>query len=207
MIASRHSVKLRPLATVAAVAMLASCSGGGGQWHATNVSGSVPDLSLSLTRAGDGKAVDAGDYRGKVVALYFGYTYCPDVCPMTLSNMAQAVRTLGPAAKDVRVLFVTVDPNRDTPAVLSQYVKAFGPDFEGLYGTADQLARVAKRYRVAYSVTPSPDPAKYEVTHSSALYVFDKQGNARLLVSSLSSDKPDIKGTTADLKRLVGEKD
>lgn len=171
-------------------------------WHATNVSGAVPALDLAMTRANDGKAVDAGDYRGKVTLLYFGYTFCPDVCPLTLSNLGQVLRGLGPAAANVRVLFVTVDPNRDTPAVLRQYVSAFGPDFDGLRGTPDQLAALARRYRVAYSVDPH-GPDGYEVTHSSGVYVFDRVGKARLLVSALSTPQPDIAGTTDDLRALL----
>jgi protein SCO1/2 len=137
--------------------------------------------------------------------LYFGYTFCPDVCPLTMQNVAAALAKTGNAAKDIRFLFVTVDPNRDTIPVLKSYVGLFGPDFVGLRGDADQLELLAKRFRIAYSVTPSTDPAKYEVTHSSAIYVFDRQGNARLLVPSMASQKPDIDGLAADLVRLTKE--
>lgn len=189
-----------------AAALLAGCSGGGG-WHNPVVAGAAPDLKLQLTRAADGHPVQADQFAGKVTLLYFGYTYCPDICPMTLSNLARSLRALGPAADHVRVLFVTVDPDRDTPKVLAQYVKAFGPQFVGLSGTPDEIATIAKRYRVAYSVKPDPDPDRYVVTHSSSVYVFDRQGHARLLLADLSSDKPDVEGTTADLKRLLAEKD
>ena len=153
-----------------------------------------------------GKQVTEADFRGKYMLIFFGYTYCPDICPITLSNMGRALQRMGDAAKNVRVLFVTVDPRRDTPAEVEKYVKAFGPQFVGLVGNDDQIARIAKRYRVAYSVKPDNDPAKYEVTHSSALYIFDRDGEARLLENSLSTDQPDIAGVTADLKRLVAEK-
>jgi len=172
-------------------------------WHATDVSGALPALSLSITRVRDGKTVDEADYRGKVTLLYFGYTYCPDVCPLTLSNVAQVLKRLGPSASDVRVLFVTVDPNRDTPAVLNQYTAAFGPDVDGLRGDPDQLASLARRYRVAYSVVPHDAAGAYEVTHSSGIYAFDRAGKARLLISSLSSGKPDIDGTASDLRALL----
>lgn len=172
-------------------------------WHSTDVSGALPALRFSMTRARDDKAVDEADYRGKVTLLYFGYTYCPDVCPLTLSNVAQVLRKIGPPAHGVRVLFVTVDPARDTRAVLNQYAAAFGANVDGLRGDPDQLASLARRYRVAYSVTPHGAGGNYEVMHSSGIYVFDRLGKARLLISSLSSDKPDIDGTAADLRALL----
>jgi len=174
-------------------------------WHETDITGALPDLQFTMMRAKDRKAVTAADYRGKVTLLYFGYTFCPDVCPTTMANVARILEKLGNHAKEVRVLFVTVDPNRDTLKVLNQYANAFAPQVDGLRGTPDQLAALARRYRIAYSVTPSPDPAKYEVTHSSAIYVFDKKGTVRLLISSLGTAKPDIKGATADIRRLLDE--
>jgi protein SCO1/2 len=185
-----------------ALALLAGC-GDGGKWHAIDVSGSLPALSFVMTRAVDGKPVTQAEYRGKVVLLYFGYTNCPDVCPATLSNAHDVLTRLGPEARDVRVLFVTVDPNRDTPPLLAAYVKNFGAEIVGLRGTPDELAALARRYRFVYSVTPATEDHPYEVTHSSAIYVFDGAGAARLIVASLASTTPDIAGTTADLKRLV----
>lgn len=172
-------------------------------WHSTDVSGALPALRLSMVRAKDGKVVDESDYRGKVTLLYFGYTYCPDVCPLTLSNVAHVLKLLGPSASGVRVLFVTVDPGRDTPAILNQYTAAFGPDVDGLRGDPDQLASLARRYRVAYSVAPHGAGGTYEVTHSSGIYAFDRNGKARLLISSLSSGNPDIAGTASDLRALL----
>ncbi len=159
-----------------------------------------------MTRASDGKPVTETDYRGQVVMLYFGYTFCPDVCPTTLSNVSRILDRLGSRAPQVRVLFVTVDPNRDTLPVLAAYVKNFAPQIEGLRGAPDQLAALARRYRVVYSVTPETKGQPYEVTHSSAIYVFDKSGAARLLVSPLTISNVDIAGVTADLKRLIEEK-
>lgn len=173
-------------------------------WNATNLTGSaLPDLKLSMTRADDNKQVTADDYKGKVVLLYFGYTFCPDVCPLTLANIAQILQKLGKSADDVRVLFVTVDPNRDTLPVLQQYTTAFAPQIDGLRGTPDQLTALAKRYRVAYTVKPSKNPADYVVTHSSAVYVFDGKGDIRLLFSSLSRNDPKIDQHVADLKKLI----
>jgi protein SCO1/2 len=174
-------------------------------WHNDDITGAMGDLQFTLTRAEDGKQVSAKDYRGKVTMLYFGYTFCPDVCPTTLANVATILESLGKEAKDVRFLFVTVDPNRDTPQVLKDYAAAFAPQVEGLRGTPNQLARLARRYHTTYSVHPSPEPSKYKVTHSSAIYVFDQKGKIRLLVTSLATAKPEIKGTEADLRRLIAQ--
>ncbi len=184
------------------VAALAGCDQAQ-NWHGIDVSGSTPALDFMMTRAADGKRVTQADYRGKIVMLYFGYTYCPDVCPTTLANVATILGQLGPDAKEIRLLFVTVDPNRDTPAVLADYVKSFAPEIDALRGTPDELAALARRYRVVYSVEPETKDHPYEVTHSSAIYVFDGEGAARLLVPSLSTTNPDLTGTAADLKQLV----
>ena len=185
-------------------AALSACNRDEG-WHATDVTGISPDLKFTMTRAEDGKEVAAADYRGKVTLLYFGYTFCPDICPTTLANVAEVLKGLGSKANKVRVLFVTVDPGRDTPKVLNQYTDAFAPQVDGLVGTANELAALARRYRIAYSVKPDVDPAKYEVSHSPAIYVFGKQGKARLLIGNLGVGKPDLNGIGADLRRLIGD--
>lgn len=192
----------RTLLALAAAAAIPACHTPQ-PWHSTDVSGTTPDLKFALTRAGDGKAVTADDFRGKVVLLYFGYTYCPDVCPTTLAHVAQMLTPIDASATDVRVLFVTVDPARDDLKTLKDYTANFGPEFVGLRGSPDELATLAKRYRVAYSVKPDADPAKYVVSHSSALYAFDRDGHARLLMSDLSSVNPDLKGDTADIRQLL----
>ncbi len=145
------------------------------------------------------------DFAGKVVLLYFGYTNCPDVCPLTLSNLSRVLAQLGDKADDVAVLFVTVDPDRDTLPVLKDYAAAFGTQFVGLHGTPDQLASLAQRYRVSYSVTPATDTEPYTVNHGSAVYVFDQTGNTRLLMTQMSTADPGIDDATADLGKLVDE--
>jgi protein SCO1/2 len=175
------------------------------KWYGTDVTGTSPSLALTMARAPDGKQVTQADYRGQVVMLYLGYTFCPDVCPTTLAAIAQILSDLGADARHVAVLFVTIDPNRDTLAVLANYVRHFAPQIVGLRGTADQLAALARRYRLAYSVTPASDGHSYEVTHSSAIYVFDGSGAARLLLSSLALAAPDLTGATTDLKQLIAE--
>lgn len=200
----RAGAALPFLRVSAATLLLAGCDEAQA-WHAVNVTGTSPDLSFSMRRASDGREVTQTAYRGDFVMLYFGYTFCPDVCPTTLSNVATVFRRLGKDAERIRFLFVTVDPNRDTLPVLRSYLANFDKRMDGLRGTPDQLAALARRYRLVYSVHPSPDPAKYEVTHSSAIYVFDGKGAARLLIPSLATAPPDIAGTVADLSRLIGQ--
>lgn len=171
-------------------------------WHDIDVTGTSPALDFSMPATPTGHSATQADFRGFVTMLYFGYTFCPDVCPLTLQNVTTALGKMGADAKHVRFLFVTVDPERDTIPVLTRYTALFGPQFVGLRGSPDELLRMAKRYRIAYEVSPSTDPAKYEVTHSSAIYVFDKQGDARLLVPSMASQNPDTDGLAADLVRL-----
>jgi protein SCO1 len=183
-------------------ALIGGCQRGDDR-SAIEISGNSPPLEFAMTRASDGRRVTEADYRGRIVMLYFGYTFCPDVCPMTLTNVADILKRLGPDAERVRLLFVTVDPDRDTLPVLADYVKNFAPQIDGLRGDSDQLASLARRYRVVYSVTPATGTRPYEVTHGSAIYVFDATGAARLLIPSLGSTAGDVAGVTADLQRLV----
>jgi protein SCO1/2 len=131
----------------------------------------------------NGQQRQLADFRGKVVAVFFGYTHCPDVCPTTLSELASAVKKLGPDAGKVQVLFITADPERDTPAVLKQYVTAFDPTFLGLRGTPEQTAQVAKTFKVIIQKSPGSDADNYTVDHSSGTYVYDASGRLRLYMS------------------------
>lgn len=151
--------------------------------HMTNITGLVAPLHFHLTNQ-NGVPVSAADYRGDVVMLYFGYTHCPDACPITLSTLADAIGRLGAEANQVRVLFVTVDPRRDTRPVLKAYVNDFGPQFVGLRGTHAQLTRAIKRYRVSYHYEKPDASGAYEVDHSSAVFIFDRRGRARLLAQT-----------------------
>lgn len=175
------------------------------QWHNIDVTGSTPRLAFTLTDAATGHTVTARDFRGKVAMLYLGYTHCPDVCPLTLHNISVILDRLGKQAAGVQVLFVTVDPHRDTLPLLKRYTELFAPESElvGLRPDANQLAELARRYRLAYSVSSATAAHPYTVTHSSAVYVFDRAGDARLLVPSLASAQPDLAGTAADLERLL----
>ena len=150
--------------------------------HGDDISGVMPSLEFTLTRP-SGATMTAADVRGKTVLLYFGYTHCPDVCPATLAKLAQALKRLGPAAAAVRVLFVSVDPKRDSGQALGSYASYFGPQVMGLTGTDDQLTALTKRYRVAYRRDAPDANGDYAVYHSSAVFVFDQDGSARLLAT------------------------
>ncbi|HKD22856.1 MAG TPA: SCO family protein [Rhizomicrobium sp.] len=165
--------------------LLAACAPPRGP--VTDIRGAMPPLEFAMTRANDGKAVEAQDYRGHAVILYFGYTNCPDACPTTLSDLTTVLQRLGPRARDVRVLFVTVDPDRDTPAALKAYVNAFAPEIDGLRGSADAVARLARRYRVTYQVTPASPGHAYDVMHSDSVFFFDPSGQARYVATSVAN--------------------
>ncbi|WP_426104068.1 SCO family protein [Massilia sp. TSP1-1-2] len=129
-----------------------------------------------------GKQRTLADFKGKVVFLFFGYTQCPDVCPTTMAEMAEVRKQLGPDAAKVQVLFVTVDPERDTQELLAQYVPAFDTSFIGLYGDAAATAKVAKEFKVFYAKSPGATPGAYSMDHTAGSYVFDQQGKIRLFV-------------------------
>ncbi len=158
------------------------------QWQLDNIQGHLPDLKFQLTND-LGQPVTAANYHGKIVLLYFGYTHCPDVCPLTLVHLHTVLQKMGKAAADVRVLFVTVDPVRDTVPVLHQYVTAFDPRIVGLTGTQNAIAQLAKRYRAFYKPeTPNDKAGDYDVTHSSAIYVFNREGQAQVLATPGSTN-------------------
>ncbi|MBU6448934.1 MAG: SCO family protein [Rhodospirillales bacterium] len=167
-----------------------------------NIRGLVPPLAFTMTDVNTGKQVTAADFKGSVVLLYFGYTNCPDVCPTTLYNMQRVQQAMGTAAAKIQVLFVTVDPDRDTPQVLTQYTGLFGNNVAGLRGTPDELYSLARRYRVVFSVTKTPD---YSVTHSAAVYVFNAEGQPEFIIAGLDTVDPDIAGIAADLRRVAAE--
>lgn len=143
-----------------------------------------------------GKPRTMADFRGQVVVMFFGYTHCPDVCPTTLSEMRQVMQKLGSDAGRVQVLFVTVDPVRDTPELLSKYVPSFNPAFLGLYGDNAATEKVAKDFKIIYRVAAGKSAESYTVDHTAASLAFDPQGKLRLFINyDLGADKiaPDIK--------------
>jgi protein SCO1/2 len=190
------------LASLPAIALAAGCDrllpSAKPVFNGVDVTGAELGPDFRLTDH-DGKARTLADFRGKVVALFFGYTHCPDVCPTTLADLAGALRLLGADAARVQVLFVTVDPKRDTPELLRNYVPAFNPTFLGLYGDAAATAKVTKDFRIYAAERPGSTPETYTVDHSAQTLVFDPQGRVRLVFSyGMAADK-----MAADLKVLL----
>ncbi len=167
-------------------------------FHSTDITGADYARNFELTDH-NGVHRSLADFRGKVVTVFFGYTQCPDVCPTNLSTMAAVMQALGAASDQVQVLFVTVDPERDTPALLRQYVPAFDTRFLGLYGDANETAKVAKDFKVFYRKGGDTSGPNYTVDHSAGTYVFDPQGRLRLYVKHGTSAE-DI---TSDLRQLL----
>ena len=147
----------------------------------------------------NGKAHTLADFKGKVVLMFFGYTQCPDVCPTTMVEMAGVMKELGADAEQVQVLFVTVDPERDTQALLAQYVPAFDPRFLGLYGDAQATAQVAKEFKLFYAKVEGKTPGSYTMDHTAGSYVFDQNGKIRLFVRHGMGSAPIVH----DLKLLL----
>jgi protein SCO1 len=164
-----------------AAVLLVACSPEGPKFRGTDITGADFGKELSLT-GHDGKPRTLADFRGKAVVLSFGYTHCPDICPTTLADLAAAVKSLGADGARVQVLFVTVDPERDTPEVLSKYVPAFDASFLGLYGDAAATQRTAKEFKIFYEKRPGGAPGAYTVDHSGQSYVLDGEGRLRLFV-------------------------
>jgi protein SCO1 len=173
---------MRISALIFALIACVSCSKP--SWHMTDISGGMPKLKFHMTSGG--KLVTAEDFRGKVVALYFGFTHCPDVCPATLANLTDMLAKVN--HPDLRILFVTVDPDRDTDVVMSDYAAAFSPQMVGLRGGRNELANLARTWRIAYSVEKGPP---YEVNHSNAVYFFDREGMTRLVTTDTSNTSAD----------------
>lgn len=186
--------------TLTLLLLMAGCAREQHPWKLKNITGLMPPLAFALTDQ-NGRSVQAEDYRGQVLLLYFGYTHCPDVCPTTLSRLAQALKSLGTQAQEVRVLFVSVDPARDTPEVLLPYVAYFGPRFVGLSGDQAALRELTRKYRVSYGYDAPNARGDYAVSHSSAVFVFDRSGAVRLL----ATDGDAVDAVTGDLRRLLAE--
>ena len=174
---------------VAGALALSGCGTGAPKFKASDVTGAGFGRDFALTDAA-GKPRTLADYRGKVVVLFFGYTQCPDVCPTTLSALAETMKTLGADADRVQVVFVTVDPDRDTGELISSYVTAFNPSFVALRGDAEATARTAKEFKILYQKQPGRTPESYTVDHSAGTFVFDTQGRLRLYVGN--GQGPDV---------------
>jgi protein SCO1/2 len=171
-------------AVIAAGLLLSACGAAdkAPTFRATDVTGADFGKDIQLTDH-NGQPRRLADFRGKAVVVFFGFTHCPDVCPTTLAELARALQKLGPAADRVQVLMVTVDPERDTPELLKQYVTALDPRFLGLTGDTAAVARTAKEFKVFYQKNSGSSSQNYSVDHSSGTYIFDPAGRLRLYVS------------------------
>jgi len=188
----------RALWLVVLALLVAACGPDRPPFHGADLGGAEFGTRLELTDH-TGKPRTLGDFRGKVVVVFFGYTQCPDVCPTNMSAMAEAMRLLGNDAEKVQILFVSVDPERDTPALLAQYVPSFHPSFLGLYGNAEQTTAAAKEFRVFFQKQPGSTPTTYTIDHSAGSYVIDSSGKLRLYLKHGES----AANVAADLRRLV----
>jgi len=179
---------------------LAACNPGSQSrtFLATDVTGADFGKDFALTDF-NGQPRTLADFRGKLVVVFFGYLHCPDVCPTTLATLAAARKKLGPDAARVQVVFITADPQRDTPEPLRQYVTAFDPTFLGLRGSAEQTEQVAKAFKVIIQKNPAGADGSYTVDHSSGAYVYDTSGKLRLYVSYGQS----AEGFAHDLAELL----
>ena len=192
--------KLLSLALLATALLLAGCDklSSPPAFKNTDLTGLDYAKGFSLTDH-TGQPRTLSDFRGKLVVLFFGYTQCPDVCPTTMAEMAAVMKELGPSSKDVQVLFVTLDPERDTQEVLAHYVPAFDKRFIGLRGTPEQTAATAKEFKVFVSKVPGSTPDNYTVDHTAGSYVFDKEGRIRLFVRHGGGPAPIVH----DLRQLL----
>lgn len=170
-------------------------------WATSHVPGAMPNLSFNLTEANQNKAVTAEDYHGKVVMLFFGFTNCPSVCPTTLLHLQKALSTLDEKAEQVQVLFVTIDPERDSLQEIKHYTENFGTQTVGLTGDETALTQLTKTYGVSHENQQADADGNYDIAHGSAVYVFDRKGTIRLLVRA----NDPIDAIASDLQRLLDE--
>ncbi|MEX2489554.1 MAG: SCO family protein [Pseudomonadales bacterium] len=185
--------------TISFLVFIGGCADDGMDWHSKNISGLMPELSFELTDE-TGELVTAERYRGKIVMMFFGFTNCPHYCPATLSKLSQVLNQLPDGIReDVRVLFVSVDPTRDSVEDIATYTDNFASEVIGFTGTENQLRELAKRYRTTFSYGKPNDKGNYDVSHGLAIYVFDRSGKARLMILE---DQP-IETITADVKILA----
>ena len=181
--------------------LLAACGKEGPTFQSLDITGNkefAQDFSLQDPQ---GKTRTLADYKGRAVVMFFGYTHCPDVCPTTMAELNQVMQKLGPDdAKRVQVIFVTVDPQRDTPELMGQYVPAFNPAFVGLRPADDAaLKALTKSFRVVVNKVEGSTPTNYTIDHTAGIYVFDPNGQLRLF---MRPDEP-VDAMAKDLKTLV----
>ena len=174
---------LRGAAALVLTSALAGCSDPAPKFKGNDISGTQLGKALALNDH-NGQARTLQDFAGKVVVAFFGFTQCPDVCPTALAELSQVMQKLGPDADRVQVLLISVDPERDTPEVLKQYVTTFDPRFLGLTGTPDQVKATAASFKAYYAKVPTEGGKNYTMDHTAAFYLFDGKGDSRVLANS-----------------------
>ncbi len=184
-----------------ALLMLAACSPPTAKFNNTDLTGLDYTAEFRL-KDHQGKDRTLADFRGKLVVMFFGYTQCPDVCPTTMAEMSAVMQKLGAQSDQVQVLFVTLDPQRDTQALLNAYVPAFDSRFLGLYGNAGEIDKLAKGLKVFYQKVPGKTPDSYTLDHTAGSYVFDQQGRIRLFLRHAQGPEPIVQ----DLQTLLSQK-
>lgn len=168
--------------SLAMLLLLAGCGQQTVEWNGKDISDLMPELEYRLTDE-TGQETTADDYSGQVRVVFFGFTSCPDICPATLAHIRNSLRELPEESQDqVKVLMVSVDPKRDTPEALEEYTSFFGPQFVGMTGPEERLRTLSQRYRTTFGYGDPDAEGDYDVSHSSAIYVFDREGDARLLI-------------------------
>ncbi len=192
----RRLVLLRIPVVFGFAAIAAACTKA--KFEYTDITGVEIGGDFQLTDH-NGHPRSLSDFRGKVVAVFFGFTHCPDVCPTTLAELAQTVKRLGARGDEVQILFITVDPARDTQKVLAQYVTAFDPRFLGLYGDPATTAKAAAAYKVFFAPQPPNASGNYTVDHSAAIFVIDRRGRPRLYIGGGRT----VSGMVHDIKLLL----
>jgi protein SCO1 len=183
---------------LSSAALLTACSGDKSKFSAIDVTGADYAKDFALTDH-NGQPRSIKDFTGKVVVMFFGYTQCPDVCPTTMTELVEVKKLLGADGDKLQALFVTVDPARDTPAVLKSYMANFDPTFLALYAAPEALAVVAKDYKVYYKKSEGKTPTSYTMDHSAGSYIYDTQGKLRLYTRYGSGVAPLV----ADIKLLL----
>ncbi|MFZ6744900.1 SCO family protein [Undibacterium sp. JH2W] len=189
---------LKHLVSMLMALALLACTEAPEKFNNTDLTGLDYARDFALTDH-NGKARTLADFKGKAVVIFFGYTQCPDVCPTTMAEMAGVMKLLGPDADKVQVLFVTLDPERDTQALLASYVPNFDQRFLGLYGDAAATAKVAKEFKVFYQKVEGKTPGSYTMDHTAGSYVYDPQGRIRLFLRHGQGPEP----VAHDLKILL----
>jgi len=194
---------LRRSILLAGVGLLAACdqfTGPAGKptFKGVDITGAEYARTLSLPDQ-DGRVRELAEFKGKVVVVFFGYTQCPDVCPATMAELAQVKRALGPDGERVQGIFVSVDPERDTPEVLKSYMRSFDESFVALRGSVEQTKTVAREFKVFYGKVPGKTEGSYTVDHTAGSYVFDTKGKVRLFIRYGSG----AEALAADLKALL----